>query len=293
MRERINATALMLDIDQAFDKVLDLQKNGKIPGISTGWGKFDQYFQFPPMGQLNLITGFPGSGKSEWVDSLAVNMALSQDWKIFVYSPENYPSEYHLQKLCEKLIGKPFWGNWHGHQNINEGDVLESGSFIKDHFSFVDCHINNASVDSILNTIFDECMEKQINMAIIDPWNKLESVRDRKISTTEFIGQCLTRIQMFAREKGISFWIVAHPSKPAKLKDGSVASCSLYDVSDSANWYNMIDNGFILYRSWADKTGMDYLTEMKIAKIKDRRYGKCGEVKFKFQPWCSRFVDEI
>jgi len=293
MRERINATALMLDIDQAFDKVLDLQKNGKIPGISTGWDKFDQYFQFPPMGQLNLITGFPGSGKSEWVDSLAVNMALREDWKIFVYSPENYPSEYHLQKLCEKLIGKPFWGNWSGHQNINEGDILESKTFVKEHFSFVDCHINNSSVDSILNTIFDECMEKQIDMAIIDPWNKLESVRDRKITTTEFIGQCLTRIQMFSREKGISFWIVAHPSKPPKLKDGSVASCSLYDVSDSANWYNMIDNGFILYRSWADKTGMDYLTEIKIAKIKDRRYGKCGQVNFKFQPWCSRFVDEI
>ena len=57
---------------------------------------------------------------------------------------------------------------------------------------------------------------------------------------TDVIGEVLTKVQLFAHEHNISFWIVAHPAKPMKLKDGSMATISLYDVADSAHFYNMI-----------------------------------------------------
>jgi len=287
--ERMNNTLTLLDVGKAMSKVKDILANGLPEGLTTGWPVLDPYFKFPPIGQLNLVTGSPGSGKSEILDSLAINMMKKYKWKVFVYSPENYPAEFHLQKLCEKLANKPFSGDYNSYEIMTQKDLDKWEKVLKERFVFADCHMNIGTVDKVLNTIFDECMENKIDMAIIDPWNKLESNKPKGISNTDFIGAALTRIQMFAREKGISFWIVAHPAKPKKLANGKNCSISLYDVSDSSHWYNMIDNGFIVSRQWADKAGTDNLTNFRIAKIKDRRYGKCGDVTFRFRPASGRF----
>ena len=288
-RERINSTAILLDIEKVRADVHQILEKGHPGGLSTGWAVMDNYFKFAPVGQLNLVTGTPGAGKSEWLDSLALNMAVLHKWRIFVYSPENYPASYHLQKLAEKLIGKPFFGHDYGVDSMSKDELDKALDFLRGHFTFTDCHVNNATVDQILNSIFDECLEKEVQMAVIDPWNKLESQKPAGMSNTDYIGKALTRIQMFSRQRGISFWIVAHPSKPMRLKDASIASVTLYDVSDSANWFNMIDNGFILSRNWEDKVGYNYKSTLKIAKIKDRRYGRCKELDFQFYPATGRF----
>ncbi len=288
--ERINNTAIMLDIPEAMKKLKDMRKNGIPKGISVGWPKFDKYYTIPPVGQLNVLTGFPGSGKSEWLDSVALNLAVANNWRIFYYSPENYPSEYHLQKLCEKFADKPFFGRWMKEDgrslrtNVNDDEIDLFHKLIEKNFAFIDCHINNATIEKVINSIFDECIDKKIDMAIVDPWNKLESQKPPNMSETEFVGSCLTRMQMFARENKIQFWVVAHPAKPMKKKDGSFSALSLYDISGSAHWYNMVDNGFIVHRSWDDKVGNTNLNKLVIAKIKDRRYGKCGETTFRFDP---------
>jgi len=292
----MNNTAVMLDTSTVRESMLNLKQNGIPKGISTGFFNLDPFYTIPPMGQLNVLTGAPGSGKSEIIDSIALHMSATQDWKIFYYSPENYPASFHLQKLCEKLANKPFFGAWHNRYtgterpNVNEHDIDIFSKLIEKNFFFVDCHINTATVDSVLSAIFEELVLHQIDMAIIDPWNKLESQRPAGMSDHEFIGHTLLRLQMFAREKGIQFYVVAHPSKPSRTKDGSFAKISLYDISGSAHWYNMIDNGFIVHRSWSDKVGQDNLTSMKIAKIKDRRYGKCGEITLKFDAASGNFV---
>lgn len=289
IRERINNTAVILDIDQAMDQVREIRQHGIAPGLSTGWINFDQFYKIPPIGQLNVITGFPGVGKSELVESLAANMVNLYDWRIFEYSPENTPAHFHLRKWCEKLTGKPFFGNYIGYENVTYDDIEACREKLRNNWAFVDCHVNNATIDQLLNSIFDECLDRKINMAIIDPWNKVEYIKPSGMSETKFIGRALTRISMFAKQKNIQFWIVAHPAKPAKLKDGSWARCTLYDISDSAHWYNMVDNGFVLQRSWSSKAGDDNLAELTIAKIKEKDYGKCGDCLFEFDRACGKY----
>lgn len=289
--ELVNGKAELLNTFEAFDKVRQIKRDGLPPGLTTGWPKFDQYFKFPPMGNLNVVTGAPGSGKSEWVDSLAVNMVKLHNWKVFYYSPENFPPEYHIQKLCEKYTGKPFQGFRMGHGTIDDNDIDNFERVVTSNFAFINYHINNADIDSILKAIMTECVAQKVNMVVVDPWNKLSSQKPSNMPQTEFIGRCLTKIQMFSRQRGISFWIVAHPAKPMKLKDGSMPSFTLYDISDSSHWYNMVDNGFIINRSWDDKVSGSNFNNIKIAKIKDRRYGKCGEHQMEFIPATGHFQE--
>lgn len=292
--EKNGTLAPLLNKKHTIEKLKYIKKHGIPEGISLGWPKFDQFYTIPPVGQLNVLTGFPGSGKTEWLDTVAVELAVKKDWKIFYYSPENYPSEFHAQKLCEKFIQKPFdglWANGVGYmQNVTEKDIELFGELLNHNFEFINCHINTATINQILDTIFEECLVKKINMVVIDPFNKLASQKPSGQSNTDYIGECLTRIQMFSRKYNIQFWIIAHPAKPMKTKDGNVASVSLYDISDSAHWYNMVDNGFIIHRTWEDKIGFENLSTVKIAKIKDNRYGKCGEAKFRLISATKRFI---
>ncbi len=90
-------------LQQRLERLWD---QGLPPGYSTGWPSIDQHYTVAP-GQLSIVTGWPGSGKSEWLDALAVNLSQA-GWKFAVFSPENQPVEVHASKILEKITGKPF-----------------------------------------------------------------------------------------------------------------------------------------------------------------------------------------
>jgi twinkle protein len=54
---------------------------------------------------VDVITGTPNSGKSEWLDALLVNLAKQGGWHFVIFSPENWPLELHHAKIIEKYIG--------------------------------------------------------------------------------------------------------------------------------------------------------------------------------------------
>ena len=105
------------------------------------------------------------------------------------------------------------------------------------------------------------------------------------MSETDYIGVCLSTARRVARKYDISFWIVAHPMKPKKNPKGGFDRPTLYDINGSANWFNKIDNGFVVHRT--DKTGL--LCTVHVDKIKNKHYGRLGEVELEFIPQSGRF----
>lgn len=74
-------------------------------GAASGSGHNERLYvlQVVP-GELSIVTGLPNSGKSEWLDALAVNLAKKQGWRFALCSMENSPKE-HARKLMEKFTG--------------------------------------------------------------------------------------------------------------------------------------------------------------------------------------------
>jgi len=278
--ELIKNSVEMGNIDDAFLKLNDIMRNGMHPGYSTGWPIFDQYFRFPPYGQINVLTGISNTGKSEWMDTLACHCALKLNWNIFIFSPENFPLEYHIEKMVTKITEKTCTENFNGFEKVNKEEMEACRDFINSRFKFVNPGTEKISVEMLIDTIEWECFNSKINMVIIDPWNKLDVVREPGKSKTDFIGEVLPEFQRIARSKNIHFFIVAHPSKPARA-NGALVPITLFDIEDSRHWYNMMDNGFIVNRSWEDKT-KNNLADVIVGKIKDNRYGKVGATSFEF-----------
>jgi len=105
-------------------------------------------------------------------------------------------------------------------------------------------------------------------------------------SETQYISEELTKIKRFKDRYGVHVFLVAHPTKIKKDKDGKFDIPSLYDISGSANFFNKCDNGVVLYRNFT--TGA---TDVHVQKIRWSFIGKLGSVEFKYDGLTKRFAE--
>ena len=261
----------------------DLYEGGIQRGVSTGWQDMDEFYTVLP-GQLNVVTGIPGHGKSEWVDALSVNIAHLHGWRIAFYSPENYPISFHVAKLAEKYVGKPF--NEGRTQRMSKIEFVDSMDWIDNYVRWI--MPEAPSLNEIIAKASALVTRDGIRMLVIDPWNEVEHDRPSGMSETEYISLALSKLRKFARNHDVAVFVIAHPKLMLKDKDGNYPIPNPYDISGSANWRNKADNCLTVWRNLADENAM---VEVHIQKIKFKVVGKLGLVDFTYDKVTGRYHD--
>jgi twinkle protein len=108
------------------------------------------------------------------------------------------------------------------------------------------------------------------------------------MSETEYIGQSLSKIRIFARKNNVAVFVVAHPKSMAKDASGNYPVPNPYDISGSANWRNKADNCIAVWRDLADDTQP---VAIHIQKIKFKICGKLGVAQLKYDRLTGRYFD--
>lgn len=266
-------TKVIIETAMKFEKDLnDIRAGIQKPWKTTGWRELDEYYKISE-GQLNVVSGYPGSGKSEWVDSIMVHQAMEPGVSVCYYSPENWPSSILVQKFIEKRAAKEL-------KDIPKKEYQELLIWAEIKFKILSASIGSLSVESILEST-KKLIEGGVKLKhlVIDPWNECDSSRPNGMTETDYIGERLAECRRFARKWRINIWIVCHPAKPPKDKNGNIHPPTLYDLAGSAHWYNKCDNGFIVHRPDKDNSNAMILF---IRKIKNRYFGKTGNLDFEF-----------
>lgn len=253
------------------NEVMSLYDHGLDRGVSTGFGSLDELFTVRP-GEMTIVTGIPNSGKSNWVDALLVNLAKIHGWPSALFSPENQPIQDHISRLCEKHLSKPFFD---GHyQRMTKEELDASMEWVDKHFHFI---LPEDDSDWTLEHILDASRQlvyrHGIRCLVIDPWNEMEHERKASQTETEYVSVALKRIRQFARMNGVHVFVVAHPAKLYKDKDGNYPVPSPYDISGSAHWRNKADNCITVWRDFNDTNGS---IEVHVQKVRFRQVGKIG-----------------
>ena len=262
--------------------ILDYYDGNTKEKTSTGWFNMDEYFQLIK-GHLNVLTGIPNSGKSEWLDAVMVNTIKNNGWSWAIYSPENLPCEMHFQKIIEKLYGKSMMFEGDRISRVNIECEIDAMSEVID---LIIPPEEEMSLDDILARIKSSVFRTGIDAFIIDPWNEIDHRVKEGQTETDYVSSALGKVRRFARQHDLSAWIVAHPAKLYKNREtGEYPVPTLYDISGSANWRNKADNGFVV---WRDFNG-DQLTKVFIQKIRFKDTGKLGEVSFKWDFKTGRY----
>lgn len=279
----------IFDVDDVEDSLDELYYNGLRKGYSTGYPTIDEFYTVVP-GQWTIVTGIPGHGKSNFLDNVMVNLAKEHDWRFGIFSPENQPIARHYAGIMEKYHSAPFDLGRHG--RITEEQKEEGKKWLKQHFSIIlPDEDANWSIDGVLELAKVLVYRKGIKGLVIDPWNELDHSRPNSQTETEHVSAVLTKIRQFARNYDVHVWLVAHPAKLYKDKDGRYPVPTPYDISGSAHYRNKADNAITVWRN----VGHDdqSVADVHIQKIRFKEVGKVGLASLRFDPIIGCYIDDI
>lgn len=229
-------------IDEYEPEIWELYHGGKKRGLETGWPSIDNLMTIRG-GELSVITGIPGSGKSEFVDALNVNLAMKHKWTFAVCSFENPPEE-HFAKYAEKYLGMPFFQG--PRERMNEQNVRDCIQWAKETFFLIRTDDEAPTVSWILEKARVAVIRHGVKGLVIDPYNEIEHQRPIGMTETEYVSDMLNKIKRFARNHDLHVWFIAHPAKPQRTREGDFPVPSLYDISGcySADTEVLTDKGW-------------------------------------------------
>ena len=281
---------MIIPHDQIKHDVLSLYEGHGLPrGQSTGWPSIDPLYTVLTS-QWTLITGWPNSGKSEWLDALLVNLAKAEPWRFFIYSPENYPLMLHHVKILEKFIAKPF--SVGPNERMTEQDVLIGEDWIRESFLF--CKPEKPNMRAIVEEgcSWVSYAKRHKTGIVIDPWNQLEHHRPPSMTMTEYVSLTLTTVINLVREYDIHLWLIAHPrgGRVDKTKDGKLPVPTPHDVSDSAHFWNKSDNCITVWRDQAEDSPT---TEIYVQKVRFKNCGRTGKAELRYDRVTGRFHEPL
>ena len=262
-----------------WDTLMDIYYNGMPEGADTGLENLDRLIKFE-RGFVLTVTGVPGSGKSEFVDEIAMRLLLRHDWKVGYFSPENTPLAYHYRKLIRRVVGKRF---------EHEGMPLpEAGQAIRylaqSVFSIMPKE--DFSVESILRIAAQLVSRKGVKVLVVDPFNRFEHQIPDWETETQYISRIFDEFSNFAVKHKVLLILVAHPTK-LRREPGSKRwpVPTLYDINGSAAFFNKTDYGMVIDRN--DELGQ---VLVRVAKVRFDHLGGPGDAFFAFSTYNGRYT---
>lgn len=262
---KLEGVFTVADFEQSLDALFEY---GMQKGVTIGHDNFDRLCSFETK-RLCIVTGIPGSGKSEFIDEIAERLNMRYGWRFAYFSPENAPLAYHASKLIEKFTGKKF-----DKEHLRNDEYKYVKEHLEHNFFFISP--SDYKLETILEKAKSLVRRKGIKALVIDPYNRLENQQGGR-NETQYISETLDRLTNFAQQNDLLVILMAHPTKLPRNKEGIIEAPTLYDISGSAGFYNKADFGIVVHRNRIENT-----TEVHIQKVKFRHLGECGTVQFKY-----------
>jgi twinkle protein len=258
----------------------DIPERGTGEIFSSGFKGLDDGLKFGMVApEFMVITGEPGSGKSEFAAVLGANMAnySGLPGAILQFEDRSVRVRDTLTRYAVTNVA--------GINNASDARV-----WVNRWFRTIEPEQNlNDNVDYDLAWLTATLREARVRhgcrWVIIDPWNELEHIWDRSQNEAAYTNDALRKLKRISRALQIILIVVAHPSKEGgRQKD--ITEMDLYGISGSAAWANKADHGIIIHRP--DKAKQDVY--VKVAKSKDHMLmGTPGIVRMQYWPASSQY----
>ena len=221
------------------------------------------------LGDLAVVTGVPGHGKTTFINEVCCRMAEKHGWRTVFASFEQTPQTDHRRALRTFHARKL-------ERLMDSTEIVDADDWIRRHFGFVvPGEDDDVTLEWLLAVLKQATLRKEAQIVVIDPWNEMDHTRPPDMNLTEYTGFAIKQFKKFARKYRAHLIVAAHPTKMRRDKDGKYPVPSLYDISDSAHWANKPDIGIVINRS--DLSINE--TTIKVAKARYHAIGIPGEIR--------------
>tara|TARA_A100001201_G_scaffold43072_1_gene43843 strand:+ start:732 stop:2489 length:1758 start_codon:yes stop_codon:yes gene_type:complete len=251
----------VLRVSDVIADLDDFYKHGIKNGYKIGLNGFDNIFSTYTK-QFIVVTGFPSSGKSDFVDQMTIGYNMMYGWKTAYASTENYPQYLHVDKLVRKL-----YGSTPNYKETKTKNWLACLEHINKNFFFID-YEQGFNLDNVLQKAEELVKRLGIRCLVIDPYNKVRDKENLNLSITDYTNIYLNKIDSFCKKHDVVCILVAHPTKPQSDK-GKLFEPTFYDVKGGGEFYDMSPHGLLVHRDYEKGT-----VKIKVLKVK---FGNLGE----------------
>lgn len=294
LSDQVNILAQDLASDNAFysrakDHAVRLKHSfhaGKLPGETSYFQSLDKIFTMR-MGFLYCFTGWPSSGKSEFLTQLAVMQANFKGRKIALYSPESYPVEEFIDMFIHCYLGKSTDKRF---PNVcSEQEYNKAIDWVHEHFYFCDWPETPDAEKLIL--AFDHLKTLGCEIFVVDPFNSIVTEgEERNIAIG--LKKNLTAFKRFAAQKKVMVWLVEHPKTPNDTKEFDAIPGPRH-LFGGTMWWNKVDVLATIHRvNREDKSNREVI--LKTWKIKKQELnGTPGEGSIFFDIRTKRYYEHV
>ena len=274
-----------------YGKDVDLMgywKHGAKEGWSTGIKSLDPFWKFAPeAGELVVATGYPGSGKSDFILDVLVKQAKFGNHKSGIFSPEEFPLPRLMKKLMEKFYGL-------NSKVLCEDQVEACHHWINENFYFQYLEDSTPDVEMICQTIKALAIKKGIRFFCLDPWNELDHSVRGSLSETEWVNLALGKLRRVARRYCVTIILIAHPTKPRPEdmdSSGNAKTPSSWAIAGSAGFRNKADVVMSIHRPLYGDPNEKGEVDINVTKVKDKDMGGLGYVQLNYNYEAGTYND--
>lgn len=260
-------------------------------GIETGFFEYDSYVEDWKEGELTVIFGRNGEGKTTFVSQIIAH-CLERKVKTFLYSGEM--SDFKIQDwLYKQIVGnkqtymRDVQAKYRVRKEIKPEIVKRIKEWHEGLFYLFDRTAEEVSksTDKFFELMALAAKRYGVKLFIIDNlMSKLEEDADSLYSDqANFVQRC----KNFAGNHRAHVVLVAHPNKEKGEIKNEEGNLTKTDISGSNNIPNKADNIIAVERVWALDRGCDVI----ITSLKDRESGQRKAFKYMFSEKTMRFYN--
>ena len=222
----------------------------ELMSIPTGFHEIDKKIVGLFAGDLTVLSGLSASGKTSWLDCLALNV-VEQGYKVAIWSGEM--QDWRFQGWIDQIAaGKGYTRRKEGYDNlyyVPKNIAEKIASWLDDKLYLYNNDYGNRFFQ-LFNDVKELVEEKKVQLIILDNLAAL-SIDDYDSDKYSNQSKFIYELKDYAKKKNVHILLVAHPRKQNFFlrREG---------ISGSADLSNIADNVILIHR-----VGKDFETRAK------------------------------
>lgn len=284
-----NAKQVKIDgiftLEDVKDSMLSQFDIGKVRGENTHWFDLNENFTHR-LKEVTIWTGYMNEGKSTFLKQLLLAKANFDDWKIAVFSPEEFPADEFYDDLIHMLIGKST--DKHDKNFMSRHEYESAIDVIKSKFFYVYPE-KDMSWESVEKKLVYLIRKHGVKSVILDPYNQF----DHNIGTQRedlYISKFMAKLKRFSIVNDVSTHLVCHQLTPVFINGQDYPKPNAYKVKGGGTFADKADNVCYIWRPFRCTDPKNPAVEFGADKIKKQRLvGVLGQKTFHYDYLRNRY----